>query len=128
MKEEIFMNEHISNAVIILMGLAASVIGHLFDVPPATLWVAAIGSSLGVAFSRETSLCKAFLLILIGTVATGWAVPIVLSYAPDLAQKSIAAILSFSFVAFRNQIKTEAPNFVISVFTRIHNTIKGTKP
>ena len=121
------MSEHINNAVIILMGLAASVIGHLFDVPPATLWVAAIGSSLGVAFSREATFCQAFFLILVGTLVTGWAVPIVLSYAPDLAQKSVAAFLSFVLIAFRNQIKNEFPKILATLFQRIHQSIKGSK-
>lgn len=121
------MSEHINNAVIILMGLAASVIGHLFDVPAATLWVAAIGSSLGVAFSREATFCQAFFLILVGTLATGWAVPIVLNFAPDLAQKSVSAFLSFTLIAFRNQIKNELPKILATLFQRIHQSIKGSK-
>ena len=121
------MNDHISNAVIIVFGLCASLIGHLFDVPPATLWVAAIGSSLGVAFSNKASMCEAFFLILVGTVATGWAVPVFLKFAPDVAQKSIAAFFSFTLIAFRVQIKTEAPKLLISIFTRIHDLIKGNR-
>lgn len=121
------MNDQIDNLVILLFGLCASVIGHLFDVPPATLWVAAIGSSLGIAFSREASILEAFLYIVTGTVATGWAVPLVLNYAPDLAQKSIAAFLSFTLIAFRIQIKRELPKVIVSVFVRINDLIRGGK-
>ncbi len=122
------MNDHISNAAIIVFGLCASLIGHLFDVPPSTLWVAAIGSSLGVAFSKESSFCKAFSLILVGTLLTGWAVPFVLKYAPDLAQKSVAAFLPLIVISFRGLIAEELPKILASIFARIHDTIRGTKP
>lgn len=121
------MHDNIDNFVIALFGLMAAAIGHLFDVPPATLWVAAIGSSLGIAFSREASILEAFLYIVTGTVATGWAVPLVLNYAPDLAQKSIAAFLSFTLIAFRIQIKRELPKVIVSVFVRINDLIRGGK-
>lgn len=121
------MNDQIDNVVILLFGLCASLIGHLFDVPATTLWVAAIGSSLGIAFSREASIIEAFLYILAGTLATGWAVPVVINYAPDLAQKSIAAFLSFTLIAFRVQIRRELPKVIVSVFVRINDLIRGGK-
>lgn len=121
------MHDNIDNFAIALFGFMAAAIGHLFDVPPATLWVAAIGSALGVAFSKEAKLLEAFFLIVVGTLATGWAVPVVLSYAPDVAQKSVAAFLSFTFIAFRVQIRQEAPKILVAVFVKIQDVIRGNK-
>jgi hypothetical protein len=120
------MHDQIDSFLVILMGLIAAVIGHLFDVPPTTLWVAAIGSALGVAFSKQASLIEAFLLIMFGTLLTGWAVPIILNFAPAIAQKSTAAFLSFTLIAFRAPIKRELPKLLVSVFTRLHQIIRGT--
>jgi hypothetical protein len=121
------MNDNIPNIAIAFIGVLAAAIGHLFDVPPTTLWVAAIGSALGVAFSKEASLIWAFFLIVVGTMATGWAVPFFLKLAPDLAQKSVAAFLAFTFIAFRVQIRQEAPKILSAVFARIQEFIRGTK-
>lgn len=119
------MHDQINNIAVVLMGLVAAAIGHLFDVPPTTLWVAAIGSALGVAFSKETNLIQAFCLIVVGTLATGWAVPFVLNLAPAFAQKSVAAFISFSIIGFRVQIKNELPKLLVSVFSRLHRIIRG---
>jgi hypothetical protein len=119
------MHDHINNVAVIFIGLIAAGIGHLFDVPPTTLWVAAIGSALGVAFSRQAGFLEAFFLIVIGTLATGWAVPVVLNLAPAIAQKSVAAGVSFILIAFRMQIKNELPKLLISIFSRLHQIIKG---
>jgi hypothetical protein len=121
------MNDNIPNIAIAFIGILAAAIGHLFDVPPATLWVAAIGSALGVAFSKEASLMWAFFLIVVGTMATGWAVPFFLKLAPDMAQKSVAAIMSFTFIYFRVQIKQEAPKLMAAVFARLQDFIRGNK-
>lgn len=121
------MNDNIPNIAIAFIGVMAAAIGHLFDVPPATLWVAAIGSALGVAFSKEASLIWAFFLIVVGTMATGWAVPFFLKLAPDMAQKSVAAVTSFTFIYFRVQIKQEAPKLLAAAFTRLQGFIRGNK-
>lgn len=121
------MNDNIPNIAIAFIGVMAAAIGHLFDVPPATLWVAAIGSALGVAFSKEASLIWAFFLIVVGTMATGWAVPFFLKLAPDMAQKSVAAVMSFTFIAFRVQIKQEAPKLLAAAFARLQDFIRGNK-
>lgn len=121
------MNDNIPNIAIAFIGVMAAAIGHLFDVPPATLWVAAIGSALGVAFSKEASLIWAFFLIVVGTMATGWAVPFFLKLAPDMAQKSVAAVTSFTFIYFRVQIKQEAPKLLSAAFTRLQGFIRGNK-
>jgi|GEM_PF-2137299 uncharacterized membrane protein YhiD involved in acid resistance len=121
------MNDNIPNIAIAFIGVLAAAIGHLFDVPPATLWVAAIGSALGVAFSKEASLIAAFILIVVGTLATGWAVPVVLKFAPDIAQKSVAAFMAFTFIAFRVQIRQEAPKILTAIFIRIQDFIRGNK-
>lgn len=121
------MNDNIPNIAIAFIGLIVAAIGHLFDVPAATLWVAAIGSALGVAFSKDASLCGAFFLILVGTLATGWAVPVVLKFAPDVAQKSVAALLSFTFIAFRVQIRQEAPKIMVALFAKLQEVIRGNK-
>lgn len=121
------MHDNIDNFAIAIFGFMAAAIGHLFDVPPATLWVAAIGSALGVAFSKEASLTWAFFLIVVGTMATGWAVPFFLKLAPDMAQKSVAAVTSFTFIYFRVQLKREAPKLLSAAFTRLQGLIRGTK-
>lgn len=121
------MNDQIDNFAIFIFGIIAAAIGYLFDVPAATLWVAAIGSALGVAFSKEAKLMEAFCLIVIGTISTGWAVPLVLNLAPDIAQKSVAAFLSFSLIAFRVQIKQEVPRILSAIFEKIQDVIKGNK-
>ena len=121
------MHDNIDNFVIALFGLVAAAIGHLFDVPASTLWVAAIGSALGVAFSKEAKLFEAFCLIVVGTLATGWAVPVVLKFAPEIAQKSVAAFLSFTLIAFRVQIRQEAPKILVAVFVKIQDTIRGNR-
>ncbi len=119
------MQDHIHNAAIFLFGILAGLIGTLFDVPAPTLWVAAIGSALGVAFSKQASFKEAFCLIMIGTLATGWAVPFFLKLAPGFAQKSVAALISFLLIGFRVQIKDELPKLVVAAFARLYQVIKG---
>lgn len=122
------MQQQIDNLLIPVFGLVSVAIGHLFDVQPAVLWVAAIGSAAGVAFSRETTVFGGFFLILGGTLATGWGIPVLLEFWPTIAQKSAAAGLSFGLIAFRNQIRDRLPLIVSALFERLGNIIRGNGP
>jgi len=122
------MQQQIDNLLIPIFGLLSVAIGHLFDVPPHILWVAAIGSAAGVAFSRETTVFGGFVLILGGTLATGWSIPVVLEFWPTIAQKSAAAGLSFGLIAFRRQIRESVPKLVSAAFERLSNIIRGNGP
>lgn len=121
------MQNQIDNLLIPVFGLVSVAIGHLFDVQPEILWVAAIGSAAGVAFSRETTVAGGFFLILGGTLATGWSVPVIMELWPVLAQKSVAAALSFSLIAFRHQLRENLPLLINSVFERLSSLIRGSK-
>lgn len=119
------MQQNIDNILIAIFGFFSVAVGHLFDVPASVLWVAAIGSAAGVAFSRETSVHAGFLLILGGTLATGWSIPVLLEFWPTVAQKSAAAGLSFGLIAFRRQIRDSLPKVISAAFERLSSIIRG---
>lgn len=119
------MQQQIDNLLIPVFGLVSVAIGHLFDVQPEILWVAAIGSAAGVAFSKETTIFGGFVLILGGTLATGWSIPVLLEFWPTVAQKSAAAGLSFGLIAFRRQIRDSLPKVISAAFERLSSIVRG---
>jgi len=118
------MHDQASNLLIFLSGLISVAVGYLFDVPPQILWIAAIGSAGGVAITRPSHPLQGFLLILFGTISTGYAVPFIAQHWPDMPQKSIAAFSGLLMIGTRNQIRENLPRLVAAAFTAAEGVIQ----
>ena len=96
------MHDHFNQIMMMLIALVSSLFGLLFDVGPATLWVAAIGSALGAALNPPIQLRYGFLLIVQGTLAAGFIVPLFTLNLIKYPEKSIAFLLAVMLVGGRN--------------------------
>lgn len=110
------MQDHAHNFLTFIFTCVTIVIGHVFDVPPATLLAAGIGAGFGVAFSGEIHPFKAFLLIGVGTISIGFVVPFFISAWPNLAQKSVAFLIAFILIGFRKQLRENSPRLIEAGF------------
>ena len=110
------MQDLAHNFLIFIFTCVSIMIGHVFDVPPATLLAAGIGAGFGVAFSGEIHPIKAFLLIAIGTISIGYVLPIVINAWPLLAQKAVAFLAAFVLIGFRKQLRENSPRLIEAAF------------
>jgi hypothetical protein len=110
------MHDTASNLVIFLSGLISVGVGYLFDVPPQLLWIAAIGCCGGMAITRPSHPGWGLLMILGGTMTTGWALPFLAQYWPHIPQKSIAFFTGLILIGMRNQIRENLPGLVSAAF------------
>lgn len=110
------MQDLAHNYLIFVFTCVSIVIGHIFDVPAATLFAAGVGAGFGVAFSGEIHPLKAFLLIGVGTVSIGYVVPFVIAAAPNLAQKGVAFLAAFILIGFRKQLRENSPRLIEAGF------------
>lgn len=70
-------------------------VSFLFGVPVAVLIAAFAGSWMAVAVSERTAFGKSVLVILAGTVASGYLTPAALYFLGEMPQRPAAAVLGF---------------------------------
>ncbi len=106
---------HTQLAAPLLGGAISALVARFFDIEPDVLLIAFIGAWIGVAlrdsapvFNSKLQAAFHFLktlgIVIAGTLAAAWSVPIILYYWPDIAIKSLAAISGFVLVYFYVQI------------------------
>lgn len=117
------MQQHI-DWIAFLVGGAAAIVGHLFDVPPSVLWVALIGSVAGIAAS-EHGIVRSVLLIVIVTPATGWILPWLMHFLPAPALKGLAFIVSFVLVAYWSAVRRRLPQLIDAALERLITLLRG---
>lgn len=113
------MHDTVTQFFILAAGFVTYAIGKLFDVPEGILVPAVFGSAFGVAFSRplgEWVRTEACLLVIAGTMATGYAVPFLMLKWPDIPGKGAAFFLSVVLIGFRYQIWTGLGKLITAGF------------
>ena len=110
------MQEFFTNVFILFSALLSVAVGYLFDVPPALLWLAAIGSAGGVAISKPHNPLWGFILIFAGTFAIGQLMSVVAHYWPSFPQKPVAFFAGLIAIGYRQQIKQGALDLVVEAF------------
>jgi len=123
------MSDSVYNLTILASAFVSVLIGYLFDVPPAILLAAAIGSGFGVAFSRPTSPIYAFGWVFTGTIFLGFAMPLLAHFweAGMAAQKAAAFFIAMLGIGFRHKVVSGANVLVDKAFERIGKIIGGDK-
>lgn len=112
------LNAHVDNAYIFITGALGALVSFGFDVQPATLWVALIGASMGLAVKPPINPWKGFVLIVCVAMAVGWLLPIFthhLAYPP----KSQSFVLSAVLVASRHLLPKKVEETVDVFFARL---------
>lgn len=125
------MNNPEATATIATAGVASLInfiIGEIFDIPPATVFVAFMGCFMGLMArpgiempesTKETLklVGKNCAMLIFITMMTSWAIPLVAYLLPDIAQKTIAAILGFVLMFMYSKQNLEAViNFLSNWF------------
>ena len=143
------MQDNIYNLIIFVGGLLSVFIGHMFDVPPAILWTAAIGSAAGVAIRKPSNKIHALGWIFVGTMAMGFAIPLIahfwwvpiaiiarplgiefsiireLSVLPLPVQKAMAVFIPMVFIGYRHKFKDWIDRLIDKAFGRAEKIIGG---
>jgi hypothetical protein len=97
------MHDHLAQVAIVLGGMISGFIGFMFDVPAATLWTAAFGSALGVAFRPASEMKIGAALIIVGAAAIALLVPLVMpGLSEGVPQKSVSFLLALVTIGGRN--------------------------
>lgn len=73
-------------------------ISFLFGVPVAVLIAAFAGAWMGVAVSEKRTFTSSSIMIVVGTVASGYLTPAALHFLGEMPQRPAAAILGFFVV------------------------------
>lgn len=91
------------------------IITNLFDLHPYVVLMAFIGAWIGIALrdavpdfaTKQAAIkhfCKTLAIVVIATILTAWAIPIILKWQPGIAQKSVAGFTSLLLVYFYAEI------------------------
>lgn len=124
------LNTHIESTALAAGGVISTFFTLLFDINPDALLVAFIGCWIGIAAraavpateSHRTAIVR-FLwtlgVVVICTMATAWLIPIALKFFPDMAQKSVAAVIGFCVVKWQSEIFDHASKAIGRLFGRI---------
>lgn len=96
------INTHLNNAYIIITGIISGLIGFGFDVQAATLWTAAFGACIGVAFKPPCKVWHGVALIFGGAASVGLLVPFFTPNLPSYPEKSLAFLIAVLLIGGRN--------------------------
>lgn len=122
------MHDHLNQLIILFATLVSGLFGLLFDVGPATLWVAAIGSAIGAALNPPIQLRYGFLMIVLGTLAAGFIVPLFTHHLNTYPEKSIAFLLAVILVGGRNLLPIIIQNVFQALVDRLIQLISAWGP
>ncbi len=67
--------DHVNAGLTIAFGIITSVVGFMFDTPPATLLAILGGASMGVAIKRPVGLFNGLIIVICCTGALAWVLP-----------------------------------------------------
>lgn len=127
------MNNPEATATIATAGVAALInfiIGEIFDIPPATVFVAFIGTFIGLVFRPSIEMpntsfdkfmlfIKTCVLLVAITMMVSWLTPWITHLLPNVAQKTIAACLGFVCMLKREQINSLVDYLTNFVSTKV---------
>lgn len=124
------INTHLNNLYIIITGIVSGLIGFGFDVQPATLWTAAFGACIGVAFKPPIKVWHGVLLIVGGAAGVGLLVPLFTYNLPSYPEKSLAFVIAVILLGGRNLLPGGLERLIETFFNRLAALIStwGTKP
>ena len=85
-------------------GVISTFIAIMWGIEPNALIAAFVGAWIGTALLESSSFRKSLTLVIIGTVAAAYLIPLVLKLWPEYSQLSLAAIVGFVVVYFHRQV------------------------
>ena len=98
------MQQQIDSIQTVIFGTISSVIAFVFDIPVPTFFAALAGSIVAVGLSKSVTRAEGLVLILCGTLTSGFCVGMLSESNPGITGKAGAFILAFVVIAFREQI------------------------
>ncbi|OZA06755.1 MAG: hypothetical protein B7X95_01380 [Methylophilaceae bacterium 17-44-8] len=113
------LNTHLNNAYILITGIVSGLIGFGFDVQAATLWTAAFGACIGVAFKPPVKVWHGFAIIILGGASVGLLVPLITSSPPKYPEKSLAFLLAVVLIGGRNLLPAGIEQTITAGFNRL---------
>lgn len=124
------INTHLNNAYIFITGIISGLIGFGFDVQAATLWTAAFGACIGVAFKPPVKVSHGVALIFGGAAGVGLLVPFFTHNLPAYPEKSLAFVVALFLIGGRNLLPSGVERLIEAFFNRLAALIStwGPKP
>lgn len=124
------INTHLNNAYILITAIVTGLIGFGFDVQAPTLWAAAFGCCIGVAFKPPVKVWHGFAIIILGGASVGLLVPLFMSDPPKFQEKSVAFLLAVILIGGRKLLPEGIEQTIAAGFNRLAVLIStwGPKP
>ena len=85
-------------------GIISTFLALVFGIEPNALIAAFIGAWIGTALLESDSFRKSLMLVIVGTVAAAYLIPLVLHLWPEFSKVSLSAIVGFVVVYFHKQV------------------------
>lgn len=109
------LDNHMNTLPPLAGGIGSTLFMQLFDLRPEVVLMAFIGAWIGIALKdaipdfpdRKSAVIyflKTLFIVFAGTVFSAWAIPVILKFYPDIAQKSVAGFTGFMLVYFYTQL------------------------
>lgn len=85
-------------------GAISTIVGILFGIEPNALVAAFVGAWIGTALLESSTFKRSMMLVIVGTIAASYLIPLVLHLWPEFSRVSLSAIVGFVVVYFHRQV------------------------
>lgn len=85
-------------------GIVSTFLAVAFGIEPNALIAAFVGAWIGTALLESDSFKKSLMLVVVGTIASAYLIPLVLHLWPEFSKVSISAVVGFVVVYFHKQV------------------------
>lgn len=100
-------------------GAISTIIAIAFGIEPNALLAAFVGAWIGTALLESASFKKSLALVVVGTVAAAYLIPLVLNLWPDYSKLSLSAIVGFIVVYFHKLVLSLAAKALERLFGKV---------
>lgn len=100
-------------------GAASTIIALIFGIEPTALFAAFVGTWIATAMLESGTFKRSLTLVIIGTVAAGYSVPVAFSLWPEFSRVSLAAIVGFVLVYFHKEVLDAAKEALKRLFGKV---------
>lgn len=115
------MPDPVTHAVVAPMtgGIISTFIAIMWGIEPNTLIAAFVGTWIATALLESSSFKRSIILVIIGTVAAAYLIPIAFTVWPEYSKLSVAAIVGFVVVYFHQLVLDLIKDAVKRLFGKV---------
>lgn len=103
----------------IVGGAISTIIAIIFGIEPNALFAAFVGTWIATAMLESGTFKRSLTQVTVGTIASGYSIPIAFHLWPEFSRVSLSALIGFILVYFHKEVLDAAKDALKRIFGKV---------